>query len=64
MSNIVAFLVSPPCHLCVLEQLDTEPDSPETAKEGGDSSPALLTAFPQSRGNHGAEVVLILRGLR
>lgn len=60
MPKIVAFLVSPPYHLHVLEQLD----SPETAKEGVDSSPALLTAFLQSRGNDGTKVGLILMVLR
>lgn len=60
MSQTVAFLVSPPCHLGALEQLD----SPETVEEGVGSPPALLAAFPQSRGKDGAKVVFVLRVFR
>lgn len=56
MSKIAAFLVSPPYHLHDLKQLD----SPETAKEGVESSLALLTAFLQSRGNVSTKAVLNL----
>lgn len=60
MFPIVAFLVPSPYRLHALEQLD----SWETAKEGADSSPALLKAFLQSRGNDGTKAVPILIILR
>lgn len=60
MFEKVAFLVPLAYHFHGPEQLD----SPETAKESADSSPALLKTFLQSRGNNGTKVVPILVALR
>lgn len=56
MFPMVAFL----CPYHTTDMLWEQPDSPGTGTESSDSSPALLKAFFQSRGNDRTKAVLIL----
>lgn len=56
MFPVVAFL----CPHRTTDMLWEQPDSPGTGTESGDSSPSLLKAFFQSRGNDGTKADIIL----